>query len=149
MYQNQRCPLLFIHPLIWLTFHFYSLLQVCTYIIYVCNMYVCIYICVYNSIYFSQSVAICVMIFVICNWLCQNPLHAHTMAKNGFHHQSIVPYHNTTVKSWIACFLRLVSETCQMSTSALVPFECHWLACTDSHLAENHHITCWWCRPWV
>ena len=31
--------------------------------------------------------------------------------------------------------LRLVSETCQMSTSARVSIECHWLAYTGNHLA--------------
>ena len=31
-----------------------------------------------------------------------------------------------------------------MSTTAQVSIKCHWLACTDSHLAENHHTTGGW-----
>ena len=50
-------------------------------------------------------------------------------------------YHNTTAKSWVVCF----SEACQMSTSARMFIECHWSACTGSHLAENHHLTRSWC----
>ena len=45
--------------------------------------------------------------------------------------------------------LRLVSEACQMSTSAWVSIECHWFACTGSHIAGNHHTTGWWYRPWI
>ena len=43
-------------------------------------------------------------------------------------------------------FLRLVSEACQMSMSAQMFSECHWSACTNSHLAENHHLTCSWSK---
>ena len=43
----------------------------------------------------------------------------------------------TTAKCWCVCFCwdMLISETCQLSTSALVFDECHWLACTDNLLA--------------
>ena len=37
--------------------------------------------------------------------------------------------------------LRLVSEACQVVTSAWVSIECHWLASTGSHLPGNHHPT--------
>ena len=33
------------------------------------------------------------------------------------------------------------AEACQMSTNARVSIECHWLACTGSHFAGNHHMT--------
>ena len=39
--------------------------------------------------------------------------------------------------------LWLVSEACQSSTSARVSIECHWLACTGNHLAENHRTSDW------
>ena len=45
--------------------------------------------------------------------------------------------------------LMRVSEVCQTSMSARVSIECHWLACTGSHLAGNHHTTGWWYRPWI
>ena len=54
-------------------------------------------------------------------------------------------FHNTTVKVDWSAFLRLASEVCQMFTNVLMFIdEYHSLAFTVSHLAGNHHPTCWW-----
>ena len=48
-------------------------------------------------------------------------------------------YHNTQKLSGLI-FLWLVSEAYQMSMSAQVFIDYHCLACTGSHLAEDHHL---------
>ena len=78
----------------------------------------------------------------------------HTMAKNAFHHQLISPSINELItitsmpKVNCSAFTEIFSKAYQMSMSAQVPTECHWLACTCSHLAGNYHPTHWWYSPW-
>ena len=92
---------------------------------------------------------------------CQNLPLTHAMAKNSFHHQWIAS--KTSTKHRLTNYLRVhycqmlmgllllrfVSEACQMSMSARVSIECHWLACTGSHLAGKQHTTGRWYRPWI
>ena len=72
------------------------------------------------------------------------------MSKNGFHCQLTAPLINwliATTPLWLIyglLFLRFVSEACKISMSPQMSFECHWLACTGSHLAGNHLPTCSW-----
>ena len=95
--------------------------------------------------------------YVITNmWLdLPNAPHMHTIAKNIFHRQSIVL---DPPISWLIITTPLprvdwsaFSEAWQTSTSTRVSIdECHWSVCTSSsHLAENHHLTHSWCRPWI
>ena len=55
----------------------------------------------------------------------------HTMAKNVFHHQSIVPSINYLITRTLlpivdeSALLRLVSEVCQILTSAWISVEGH------------------------
>ena len=69
----------------------------------------------------------------------------HKMAKNIFQHQLIALSISLLIITtplpqvdWPAFSEVVFSETCQMSTSAQVFIECHWLAFTGSNLAENH-----------
>ena len=83
--------------------------------------------------------------FSNCNQIYQNSPLTHTMAKINFHRQWTAPsinyitnYQYTTAKIMLIglLLLRLVSEACPMSTSALVSIECHRLACMGSHLTK-------------
>ena len=97
-----------------------------------------------------------VFYLVECMWrdLRRPATYTHS-GKELFHDQLIAPsisYLNTTTplpKVNRSAF----SEACLWGLSYIhecsVFIECHWLACTDSHLAENHHLTCLWYRPWI
>ena len=75
----------------------------------------------------------------------------HTIAKNSFHHQSVATSISKLITTtplpqdnWFA-----FPETSEISTNARIFIECHWMACTGNHLAENYHLTYLRCKPWI